>query len=97
MMGREKILERDTTYNNTVNGGVDHVELVDNAALPNAYTATIDGASPDPKLHQVDVPAGESVEINKPIDLNALPTWRQQLTFRALFMGAILGGVFCIM
>ncbi len=46
MMGREKILERDTTYNNTVNGGVDHVELVDNAALPNAYTATIDGARP---------------------------------------------------
>ena len=96
-MGREKILERTSTYDNTQNGGVDHVELVDSAAIPNPQTAAIDGASPNPKLQEVDVPAGEVVDTAKAIDLNALPTWKEQLTFRALFMGAFLGGVFCIM
>ena len=60
-------------------------------------TATVDGAAPNPKLHEVDVPAGEVVDMNKDIDLSKLPTWRQQLTFRALFLGSALGGVFCIM
>ena len=97
MMGREKILERRTTFDNTQNGGVDHVELVDNAAIPSPETAAVDSASPNPKLQEVDVPAGEAVDINKPIDLDAIPKWREQLTFRALFLGACLGGVFCIM
>lgn len=96
-MGREKILERDSTYNNTHNGGTEAVELVGNAAIPNETTAAVDGAAPNPKLHEVDVPAGEAVDINKPIDLSRIPSWREQLTCRALFMGAALGGVFCIM
>ena len=50
------------------------VELVVNAAIPNEMTAAVDGAAPkfDPKqlLHEVDVPAGEVVDSNKPIDLS---------------------------
>lgn len=94
---REKILDRPDTYNNVQNGGVDHVELVDNAAMPNNLTYQVDGASPNPKMHEVLAPEGEVVDLNKPIDLSTLPTWREQLTFRALFLGTILGGVFCIM
>ena len=97
VLGREKILERNSTYNNTHNGGTEAVELVDNAAIPNETTAAIDGAAPNPKLQEVDVPAGEVIDVNKPIDLTTIPTWREQLTFRALFLGAALGGVFCIM
>ena len=76
---------------------VDHVELVDNAARPNNLTYEVDGASPNPKMHEVLAPEGEAYDINQPIDLSTLPTWREQLTFRALFLGIILGGVFCIM
>lgn len=94
---REKILDREDTYNNVQNGGVDHVELVDNAARPNNLTYQVDGASPNPKMHEVLANDGEACDINKPIDLSTLPTWREQLTFRALFLGTILGGVFCIM
>lgn len=97
IIGREKVLERESTYNNTNNGGVEAVELVDNAAIPNEMTAAVDGAAPNPKLHEVDVPAGEVVDINKPIDLSKVPSWREQLTFRALLLGSALGGVFCIM
>ena len=97
IIGREKILERNSTYNNTHTGGTEAVEVVDNAAVPNEITATVDGAAPNPKLQEVDAPDGEVVDTNKPIDLTTIPTWREQLTFRALFLGAALGGVFCIM
>lgn len=76
---------------------VDHVELVDSAALPNPHTYEVDGASPNPKMQEVLAADGEVVDVNKPIDLSILPSWREQLTFRALFLGCILGGVFCIM
>lgn len=93
---REKILER-TSMGMPDNDLADAAIAKDNAAIPNAETAAVDGASPNPKLQEVDVPAGEAVDVNKPIDLSALPTWKDQLTFRALFLGACLGGVFCIM
>lgn len=71
VLGREKILERNSTYNNTHNGGTEAVELVDNAAIPNETTAAIDGAAPNPKLQEVDVPAGEVIDVNKPIDYHS--------------------------
>lgn len=73
------------------------VNLVDNAAVPDASTAMAHGASAVRKLHRVKIPVVETPRVEQPVNLSSLPRWGDQLTVRALFVGICLGTGFCIL